>query len=162
MPTAYTRGVVKNILEARPFSLLLLIKQQSLLSESSSWWRLRHKYYSTSCYLSKPSSQKWLGDQGNRARSLYHRLCSAALLDWATVTKFKTTKINSESFLWLSTKLTPPKITRCTVYIFACMIKFVDVINVIPTFCLSELSIFSRCQRGSDNRGLYVKTRCHS
>jgi hypothetical protein len=44
------------------------------------------------------------------AYRLHHHLHSAAPLDWTAVTKFKL-KINSEGFLWFSTKISTPKIT---------------------------------------------------
>ena len=59
----------------------------------------------------------WLRDKTNRewdqARvSIYISSfvqCHAAPLDWVTVTKSKITKVNSESLLWLSTKISTPE-----------------------------------------------------
>ena len=57
--------------------------------------------------------QKWLGDEIERDHvsitSPVYCWCSAAPFDWVAVTKFKTTKINSEGFLWLCTKISTPE-----------------------------------------------------
>ena len=48
---------------------------------------------------------------------IHHRLCSATPLDWVAIMKFKTTKVDSEGFLWLSTKISTSEITHYTVLV---------------------------------------------
>jgi hypothetical protein len=112
----YLQGVWPNSVEAWPtFSVLV---------NNNRYYHPVDGVFVTNIVLSHASCPRLFEEvvwwQGNRARSraridYYHRLRSAAPLDWAADPKFKIRKLILRAFSDFPRKWAPPKITRHTV-----------------------------------------------